>query len=58
MNDPEAAMDLLEPLFKTITVSLVRNALNDPDLDILRELPRFKKMAEEARLRTGSDSGP
>ena len=58
MNDPEAAMDLLEPLFRKITGSLVRNALIDPDLDSLRELPRFKKMAEEARLRTGSDSGP
>jgi adenylate cyclase len=51
--DPEAAMDLLEPVFEGITISLYRNVLSDPDLDSLRELPRFQKMMDATAKRLG-----
>ena len=53
LRDPEAAMDLLEPVLAGVTVSLYRNVLFDPDLDSLRELPRFRKMVAAAAKRLG-----
>ena len=53
LRDPEAAMDLLEPVLEGITVSLYRNVLIDPDLDGLRELPRFRKMVAATAKRLG-----
>jgi adenylate cyclase len=53
LDDPDAAIDLLEPTFERTTGTLVRNALIDPDLDGLRELPRFQKMLAAALERLG-----
>jgi adenylate cyclase len=53
LDDSEAAMDLLGPVLESITVSLYRNVLIDPDLDSLRELPRFRKMVAAAARRLG-----
>jgi adenylate cyclase len=55
LNDPEAAIDLLEPVLKEITISLYRNALIDPDLDGLRSMPRFQAMMTAAAKRLGAE---
>jgi adenylate cyclase len=58
LNDPEAAMDLLEPVLENVTLSLYRNVLSDPDLDSLRALPRFRNMMAAAGKRLGVDANP
>ena len=51
LSDPEAALEFLGPAFKKVTLSMFKAALTDPDLDSLRELPRFKAMVSEAKQR-------
>ena len=58
LDDPEAAMDLLEPVLKEITISLYRNVLVDPDLDGLRSFPRFQNMVAATAKRLGADPPP
>jgi adenylate cyclase len=53
--DPEGALDLLEPVFAQMSGSLFSSALVDPDLDTLRESPRFQKMIGAAKQRFGID---
>jgi adenylate cyclase len=55
LNDPDGAIDLLEPVLKEITISLYRNALADPDLDGLRSMPRFQAMMAETAKRLGAE---
>jgi len=55
LNDPDGAIDLLEPVLKEITISLYRNALIDPDLDGLRSMPRFQAMMAAAAKRLGAE---
>ena len=52
LHDFEAALDLLEPLFEKVRIEAVNWAKADPDLDSIRDHPRFKAMmaAAEARL--------
>jgi adenylate cyclase len=49
--DPEGALKLLEPVFARMSGSLFTSALADPDLDTLRDNPRFQAMIEEAKAR-------
>jgi len=57
LNDRDRAIEVLEPLFRTTTgVTHVRHAEADPDLDPLREDPRFKQMMSETRERLGIDA--
>ena len=53
LDDPDGAIDLLEPVLKKVTVSIYRNAMFDADLDGLREIPRFQKMMAGAAKRLG-----
>ncbi|HEY4070472.1 MAG TPA: TIR domain-containing protein [Sphingomicrobium sp.] len=54
LNDPDRSMDVLEPYFKTtLGVTHIRHAEIDPDLDPLRDKPRFKQMLGDARERLG-----
>ena len=54
LNDPGRSMDVLEPYFRTtLGVTHIRHAEIDPDLDSLRNDPRFKEMLSEARERLG-----
>ena len=55
LNDPEGAIDLLEPVLKEVTISLYRNALVDPDLDGLRSMPRFQAVMAAAAKRLGAE---
>jgi adenylate cyclase len=53
VGDLEGALDMLEPMMPLQTRSLMITMLADPDMDPLRDHPRFKKMVAEAMERTG-----
>ena len=52
LNDADAALDLLGPVFETLATGFLNHAKADPDLDPLRDNPRYEAMvaAAEARL--------
>jgi adenylate cyclase len=54
LKDPEAALELLEPVFETLAIGFLNHANADPDLDSLRENPRFKAMVASAKARLGA----
>jgi adenylate cyclase len=52
LNDPDRAIEVLGQYFSTtLGVTHIRHAEVDPDLDGLRDDPRFKQMLDEARER-------
>ena len=53
VGDLEGALDMLEPVMPRQSRSLMITMLADPDMDPLREHPRFKRMIAEAMKRTG-----
>ena len=53
VGDLEGALDMLEPMMPRQSRSLMITMLADPDMDPLREHPRFKHMFAEAMKRTG-----
>ena len=57
--DVDAALELLGPVFETLAAGFLDHAKVDPDLDPLRENPRFKAMvaAAEARLAMANGAG-
>jgi len=62
LKDPDAALELLGPFFETAATGFLNHAKADPDLDPLRDDPRFKAMVAAAELRiaadgTGSETG-
>jgi adenylate cyclase len=59
-KDVEAAIEVLGPVFQTAYINRLNHAKIDPDLDILRDDPRFQKMIAdaEARLAAAGGSGP
>ena len=53
-SDPEGALELLEPYFERIdSPGQIRHAEIDPDMDCLRDDPRFKTMLAGAKQRLG-----
>ena len=52
LHDYEAALDMLAPRFETMGIEVLNWVKSDPDLDPIRDDPRFKAMlaAAEARL--------
>jgi adenylate cyclase len=57
LKDPDAALDLLAPVFETLAMGFLNHAKADPDLDPLRESPRFKAMVAAAEARLAAASG-
>ena len=60
--DVDAALELLGPVFETLAAGFLDHTRVDPDLNPLRELPRFKAMVAAAEKRlaianAGSASG-
>jgi adenylate cyclase len=53
LNDPEAAIDLLEPIVPGFSISALKAFVADPDFDSLRENARFVRLVDEARRRLG-----
>jgi adenylate cyclase len=53
VGDLEGALDMLKPMMPRQSRSLMITMLADPDMDALREHPRFKRMVAEAMERTG-----
>jgi adenylate cyclase len=53
IKDYEAALDLLEPNFERVGEALILTALADPDMDPLREHPRFIAATRAAIERLG-----
>jgi adenylate cyclase len=51
LGQPETALDLLEPYFAQVGLEFVGWAKSDPDLDSVREHPRFKAMVGDAEAR-------
>jgi hypothetical protein len=58
-QDIDAAIKMLGPVFDTVAAGLLNHAKADPDLNPIRDDPRFKTMvaAAEARLAAAND-GP
>lgn len=57
LNDFNRAIDVLESYFRTtLSATHIRHAEVDPDLNPLRDDPRFKQMLGEARERLGMTS--
>jgi adenylate cyclase len=54
LQDYDGALDLLEGSLKTVTPSLFRGVLKDPDLAALKDLPRFQEIIEETKKRLAS----
>jgi adenylate cyclase len=55
LKDPDAALELLGPFFETAATGFLNHAKADPDLDPLRDDPRFKAMVAAAELRIAAD---
>jgi len=53
LGDSEGALQMLEPMLAAATEYHMRIAQTDPDLESLRDLPRFCVMVERARKRLG-----
>ena len=51
LNDSDGAIDLLGPLFERISIGMLNHAKADPDLDSVRDDPRFKTMVANAEAR-------
>ena len=51
LNDKEAALEMLGPALEKMGTGLINHSKIDPDLDPLREHPRFKAMLAAAEKR-------
>jgi adenylate cyclase len=53
LNDPEKAMEILGPYFEQTIPNRIKHLEADPDMDPIRDDPRFKTMLAAAKQRLG-----
>ena len=51
LQDKDAALELLQSVFEKMAIGLLNHAKADPDLDPIRDHPKFKAMVEAAQRR-------
>ena len=56
LRGADGAIDLQGPLFERISIGLLNHAKADPDLDSVRNDPRFQAMVATAEARLGAAS--
>jgi adenylate cyclase len=55
LNDKNGALEMLSPAFEKMGAGLLTHAKADPDLDCIRDDPRFKAMLAAAEARAASE---
>ncbi|HRN62319.1 MAG TPA: hypothetical protein PLF73_07655, partial [Luteimonas sp.] len=58
LGDKEAALDMLVQVFERISGAFMPYTKSDPDLDLLRDDPRFKAMVATAEARLAAEAAP
>ena len=56
LRDKDAALDMLGPVFERITATFTPYAKTDPDLDLIRDEPRFRDMVATAEARLAAEA--
>jgi adenylate cyclase len=56
LHDPDVALELLAPVFETMSASFLNYARTDPDLDPIRDDPRFRAMVAAAETRLAAET--
>ena len=57
LQDAEAALGMLKPVFEKITETFLPYAKADPDFDLLRDDPRYQAMVDAAEARLAEAQG-
>jgi adenylate cyclase len=58
LKDRDAALEMLRPAFEQMGAGLIHHAKIDPDLDLIRDDPRFKEMLAAAEERVSPETLP
>jgi adenylate cyclase len=55
LKDADSALEMLGPVFATWNSGFLKHAKADPDLDTIRDDPRFKAMLAAAEARVAAE---